>query len=212
MGALVSALVLFFGSIFILTQAVPRLINPQTVYPRGMLGLAILGIVVNGIAVWKLKGGRKVNERVISLHLLEDVLGWTAILLVSILLLFFDLPFLDPLLSILITGFILVKIIPNIRQTVKVFLQYSPGEYDLRQIEESIRQNPGVADVHDLHIWSLDGTYTVLTGHVAFSRNLSLVELDREQETIKDSLRDLGIDHITLESELHDKTCRDCKL
>lgn len=212
MGALVSSLVLFFGSVFILTQAIPRLIHPQTVHPRGMLGLAVLGILVNGIAVWKLRGGRKINERVISLHLLEDVLGWTAILVVSILLLFFDLPFLDPLLSILITGFILAKIIPNIRQTVKVFLQYSPGDYDLREIEDLIRQNPRVADVHDLHIWSLDGSYTVLTGHVAFNQNLTLAELAREQKTIKDSLRELGIDHITLESEPHDKTCRDCTL
>jgi len=211
-GALVSSAVLLMGSLFILSRAVPRLFHPQPVHPRGMLILAMLGVGVNGFAVLRLKGGGKLNERVIFLHLLEDVLGWAAILVVSIVLMVVNLPVLDPLLSLLITLFILAKIIPNLRETLKVFLQYSPQKPALDQIEDLIRKNPLVEGVHDLHIWSLDGSYSVLSCHVSINRNLSLLELDRERETLKKSLRELGIDHATIEIEPGDKICPDCKL
>ncbi len=119
LGAITSSFVLLFGSMFILTQAIPRLFNPESVHPKGMLGLAIIGILINGIAVFRLRKGEKIDERVIFLHLLEDVLGWSAIMIISIILLFFDMPILDPLLSIVITIFIISKILPNIKKHPK---------------------------------------------------------------------------------------------
>ena len=73
-----------------------------------MVGLAILGVIVNGIAVWRMRqGGKSLNEEMISWHLLEDVLGWVAVLLGGIVMYFFEVPWIDPLLSILIMVFIL---------------------------------------------------------------------------------------------------------
>ena len=88
-----------------------------------MLGLAFLGIVVNGIAVLRLKKGLKLSERVVMLHLLEDVLGWLAVLTASVVLIFVSLPILDPILSIVITLFVLFKLIGTLRQTFRIFLQ-----------------------------------------------------------------------------------------
>lgn len=211
-GAIVSSFILFLGSIIILSQAVVRLFNPQSVHAQGMLGLAVLGILINGIAVFRLRNGKKINERVIFLHLLEDVLGWVAVFCVSILLLFFDLPILDPLLSIVITIFIISKIIPNIKQTLKIFLQYSPADYDLQELKQLIMQNEWIEDVHDVHLWSLDGHYTVFSCHVAINQNLSLVELEQVKGKMKRILNSRGIAHITIEFEPDSKICDECGL
>ena len=108
LGAMINAIVLVVGSVFILQETIPRLWQPETPNVQGMFWLAILGIVVNGAAVLKLQKGTSLNEKVISLHLLEDVLGWAAVLVGSVLMYFFDLPIIDPLLSIGIAIFILL--------------------------------------------------------------------------------------------------------
>ena len=120
-AALINAVVLLAGSIFILSRAIPRLIEPEHADPGGMLALAILGIVVNGAAVLRLRGGKTMNARMIAWHLLEDVLGWVAVLIVSISLLITDFHILDPLLSILITCYILYNVVRNLRKTLAIF-------------------------------------------------------------------------------------------
>ena len=110
LGAMINAIVLVIGSVFILQESIPRLWQPETPNAQGMFWLAILGILVNGAAVLKLKKGTSLNEKVISLHLLEDVLGWAAVLIGSVLMYFFDLPIIDPLLSIGIAFFILTNV------------------------------------------------------------------------------------------------------
>ncbi|WP_180159880.1 cation diffusion facilitator family transporter, partial [Acinetobacter sp. YH12062] len=117
-GALINSIVLIIGSIWILFEAIPKLSNPEMPVVEGMLGLAILGVAVNGYAVLKLKAGETLNEKVLTWHLLEDVLGWVAVLIVSIVLLFAELPILDPLLSIGFTLFILFNVFKNLKSTL----------------------------------------------------------------------------------------------
>ena len=83
-GALANSLVLIVGSILILTEAIPRIFNPQQAHPQGMMMLAVLGIAVNGVAMLRLRRGKSLNEKVVSLHLMEDVLGWIAVLVGAI--------------------------------------------------------------------------------------------------------------------------------
>lgn len=132
LAALINSIVLIVGSVFIITEAVPRLFNPPEPHAGGMLAVAVLGIIINGAAVFRLRGGDSMNQKVLSWHLLEDVLGWAAVLFVSILMLFFDLPVLDPLASIGITIFILYNVIKNLVQTMKLFLEAVPADVDLK--------------------------------------------------------------------------------
>lgn len=97
MGALISSVVLLSGSVLIITIAIPRIIQPEAVNPKGMLIFSILGIVINGTAVLRLKKGTSLNEKVVSWHLIEDVLGWIVVLIISVVLIFLDLPVLDPI-------------------------------------------------------------------------------------------------------------------
>ena len=131
LGALINSIVLILGSVFILTKVIPRIFSPQAVSPEGMMYLAILGIIVNGIAVFKLRGGSSLNKDVVSWHLLEDVLGWIAVLIVSIILIYKDIPILDPLLSLLINIYILYNVISKLKKVLNVFLQRVPAGIEI---------------------------------------------------------------------------------
>ena len=119
--------------------------------------LAILGVIVNGAAVLKLKQGTSMNERVVSLHLLEDVLGWVAVLIASIVMQFWDVPILDPMLPLLIALFILFNVYKNIKETLRIILQVIPKEISIDTIREKLKNMPEIQEVHDCHVWSLDG-------------------------------------------------------
>ncbi|TYK66815.1 cation transporter [Colwellia echini] len=146
-GALVNGIVLVIGSIWVLFEAIPRLSNPEMPMAEGMLGLAILGVVVNGYAVFKLKAGETLNEKVLTWHLLEDVLGWVAVLVVSIVLLFVELPILDPVLSISFTLFILFNVFKNLKSTLALFLQATPNEETQASIKQALMKLPEVNGV-----------------------------------------------------------------
>lgn len=208
-GALFNAVVLVTGSVLVLYTAVPRLLEPTMPHPEGMLGLALLGIAVNGAAVWKLRGGQTQNEKVLNWHLLEDVLGWVAVLVVSVLLLFFDWPILDPLLAIGFTLFILVNVLRLLRQTLHLFFQGAPGEGLQAQLRESLLQLPEVAGVHHDHVWSLDGEHHVYTAHLQLAESLPAAAQVDLKGRIAVRLQPFGLTHTTIELELPEEACRD---
>jgi cobalt-zinc-cadmium efflux system protein len=207
LGALINAIVLTGGSIFILINAIPRLMAPQPVNASGMIWLAVLGIIVNGAAVINLKKGFSINEEVLSLHLLEDVLGWVAVLIGAIIMYFFDLPIIDPILSILIAGFILFNVIRSLNKVTKVLLQGVPDSIDMDHLHKTLIAFDKIHDVHDLHVWSMDGQYTVLTVHLVLQQNMAGDQLSELKKTIRDALKKEGIDHATLEFELVGEEC-----
>src|SRR5690554_5685045 len=172
-GALLNAVVLVGGSIWVLSMAIPRLLNPVMPHTEGMFGLAVLGVLVNGFAAYKLSKGKSLNERVLNWHLIEDVLGWVAVLIVSVILMVVDWPILDPLLSIAFTLFILLNVLRALRETVKIFLQGSPDHGLYHRIADSLIKQPEVADVHHLHLWSLDGEHHVCTAHLVLANELT---------------------------------------
>jgi 16S rRNA G966 N2-methylase RsmD len=91
LGALINSVVLIAGSVYVIYEAVGRLIHPQHSDAGGMLVFAIIGILVNGYAAWKMSSGKTLNEKVVSWHLLEDLLGWVAVMIVAIVLHFKDM-------------------------------------------------------------------------------------------------------------------------
>ncbi len=213
LGALFSSLVLVSGSVFIITEAVQRILHPEEVMPEGMLPLAILGVGVNLVAAIRLKkeGGDHLNQRVIMLHLLEDVLGWIAVLIVSIVLFFADIPVLDPVLSLVITLFVLTRVFPRLMESLRVFLQYSPGNLELDQIRGTIRESSGVSEVHDTHLWSMDGRDHIFSAHVVLKENMNLAEVEKIKQDIKKKLESLGINHSTIEFEPLGTVCKSCR-
>lgn len=212
LGAVVSAVVLLVGSVFILSEAVPRLWNPEAVKAGGMLPMAVAGITFNGLAALRLRGGTGMNRRVVLLHLLEDILGWIGVLVVSIVLLFADLPILDPILSIVITVFVLSRIVPRLRQAAGVFLQSAPENVDIGTIERRLEAFPHVLELHDVHAWTLDGNYNLFSSHVVVDEDVNLGALDELKTRMKRELERFGVHHATLEFETAAAGCADCDL
>ena len=212
LGAIINSIVLVAGSIFILTKAIQELFNPGETNVQGMLYLAILGIVVNGAAVLKLRKGESLNEKVVSLHLLEDVLGWVAVLIGSIIMMYTDAPFIDPLLSVLISLFVLYNVYKNLRKSMLVILQGIPEEVSLEDIKEKLKDISEITDVHDNHVWSMDGEYNILAIHLQLDQDYKLSEQAKLKEKVRSQLKDESINHITIEFEGQDENCEleDC--
>jgi cobalt-zinc-cadmium efflux system protein len=211
-GALINGCVLIAGSIWILFEALPRLFEPQMPQAEGMLILAILGILVNGYAAYKLSGGETLNERVLNWHLIEDVLGWVAVLVVSIVLMFVEWPILDPILSIGFTLFILFNVVKNIRETLKLFLQAAPNEQVQKEVAQALLAFEEVDDLHHLHFWSLDGEHHVLTVHLTLCSMLAGEEMIALKCKITEQLQGYKLAHTTIELELPGERCRDINI
>ena len=212
LGASFSAIILLIGSIIIISEAIPRLIHPEPVHTQGMLYLAIAGIVINGFAMFKLHRGETQNEKMISIHLLEDVLGWVAVLVASIVMNFYDVPVLDPLLSLLITAFILFRVFGNMRQTFRIFMQATPSQEQAETLKSGLGQIEGIAGIHDMHFWTMDGSYNVASLHVSVNPETTLAESEIIKQQVRIFLKNKGFAHTTIEIEPDDKLCElhDC--
>ncbi len=211
LGALINAIILVVGSIFIIKEAIPRIFHPQVTHSIGMMILAVLGVIVNGAAVLKLRMGTSQNEKVVSLHLLEDVLGWMAVLLGSIIIYFTGWYLIDPLLSVLIGLFILFNVYRNLKSTLNIILQGIPENVELKAIESELKKFPGILAFHDLHIWSLDGEQNMMTIHVIVEDNFSHDATEKMKLGLKHTLSHQNINHCTIEVEYGEDACgEDC--
>jgi cobalt-zinc-cadmium efflux system protein len=208
-GAFLNSIVLIAGSIWVLTQAIPRLSDPVMPVTEGMLALAILGVTINGLAAYRISKGSTMNEKVLNWHLLEDVLGWVAVLLVSVILQFVDWPILDPLLSVGFTLFILVNVIRNLWATGKIFLQAVPDKTLHDEIRHKLLNIDGISDIHHQHLWSLDGEQHVLTAHLVIEGSLENGRYNSIKDSVAETLKPFSLAHTTIEIELKQEYCRD---
>lgn len=209
LSALVSSLVLLAGSIFILFTVFPRLLSPAEINVNGMILLAIPGVIVNGLAIVRLSKNEGLNSRVLSLHLLEDVLGWVAVLVVGIIMHFYYLPILDPILSIAITLYILVRVFANIKNSFLLFIQKAPNDIDLPSIKSEILKMNSVMEICDFHVWSLDSVRHIFTIHIRMKKKATEKTISNTKDKIRQILKTHGSFHSTIEVEYFYESCAD---
>ena len=208
MGSLISTVFLLVSSLYILSRAVPRIIRPEHSNAQGMVVLAIIGVTVNAIAMKRLAKESSLNARTIALHFLEDVLGWLAVLFVAVVLLFRDVHFLDPVLAVLVTLYVLSRVVKNLRSVVPIFLQAAPKDLDISSITGNIEKVNHVREVHHAHVWSLDGKRSVFSAHIIVDRKLVAEEYRKLKEEVGQVVQDSGVFHSTIEIEFPDEACR----
>lgn len=201
LGALISSFVLFGAAIYIFTETIPRLLSPEPVDAFGMILLSILGIAFNGFAVLRVKRGSSHHEKIVTWHLLEDLLGWVAIMITSIILYFVDWYFLDPLLSMLITLYVIMHVMRNLIKVIRVLLQGSPKELDIKNLRKHIETIEGVKRAYHIHAWSLEGSKTMLTMHVIIERDITNDDVMKLKKKVRDYLEEHGVNHSTIEVE-----------
>jgi cobalt-zinc-cadmium efflux system protein len=207
LGALINSTVLLIGSIFVISESVSRLISPKETDAKGMLLLAILGIVINGFAMLKLKKGHSLNARTVALHLMEDVLGWAAVFVASVIMIFVDIPVLDPILSLGIACYILYNIYSNLRDTLRVILQGTPENINGEEIEKALLNIKGIESVHDLHLWSMDGEYNISSIHIVVGTNQDSSGIMNLKKQVRQIMKQFNIQHSTVEVEQNEENC-----
>ena len=203
-SALFSAAILVGGSIIIIFQAIPRLFNLEPVNAFGMVEIAIIGVVFNGIGFFTLKKGNSLNEKVLSWHLLEDVLGWVAILIGGIIVYFWQFYLIDPIMTIALTVFILYNVVKNLKEALSILLQGVPRHINLEAVRQDIKTIKGVLGIHDIHIWSLEGETDIFTAHVVLDSKILENQSEQIRQTIKNKLLANHIEHSTIELESRD--------
>lgn len=208
LGAFINSTILIVGSILIIRESLGRMANPQQPDAAGMIVLAVFGIAVNGYAMLRLRKGGSINEKVVALHFVEDVLGWIAVLIGSIVMMFADVPILDPILSLLIAAYILFNVFRNLQSTFRILLQRKPETINELSIREQILSIRGVTDLHDLHYWTMDGRYNVMTLHVVVNRNQTIDDFERIKKEVKHELQHMDVQHMTVEIETEDENCK----
>jgi cobalt-zinc-cadmium efflux system protein len=199
-SALFSASILIGGSIVIIFQAIPRFFNPELVNAWGMVGIAVIGVIFNGAGFFLLKKGESLNEKVLSWHLLEDMLGWIGILVGGVIIYFWKIYLLDPILTVALTAFILYHVTKNLREAINILMQGVPKHINLEAVKQDILAIKGVIGLHDIHIWSLEGETDVFTAHVVLD-NETLRSPEPTKQTIKETLLKHHIEHSTIELE-----------
>jgi cobalt-zinc-cadmium efflux system protein len=207
LSALANAIVLIAGSFYIFYEAIPRLIHPQPSNAEGMLILSVIGILVNGYAFYRFRRGQSLNVQMINWHLLGDLLGWIAVFIVSMSLLFADIRILDPILSILINLYVLYNVVRNLRKTLALFMQAVPKSIVLPELEQSLQEIPGVQSIHHTHIWSLDGTHNVLTTHLVVEACAEKEDLIRIKKEVEQITHGMDVEHTTVEIDYEDEDC-----
>jgi cobalt-zinc-cadmium efflux system protein len=200
-SAIFSASILVGGSIIIIFQAIPRFLNPEPVNAFGMVGIAIVGIAFNGAGFFLLKKGQSLNEKVLSWHLLEDVLGWVAILVGGIIIYLWQYYLIDPIMTVALTTFILYNVAKNLKEAISILLQGVPKHIDIEAVKKDINAVEGVIGIHDIHIWSLEGETDVFTAHVILDDEILEKQPQQTKQIIKAVLLKHHIEHSTIELE-----------
>lgn len=204
LGSLFTTAILAVGSALVIVKAVERLINPIEIDYSGMIILAIIGASVNIAAAFFTRDGDSLNQKAVSLHMLEDMLGWIVVLIGAVIMKFTDFFYIDSIMSIGVAVFILVNALKNLKTVADIFLEKTPKGINCAEIEEHLREIDGVTDIHHLHIRSIDGFNNVATVHVVSDEDSTEIK-----KLIKEELREHGVVHTTVETEATNEVCSD---
>ena len=203
-GSVITTLILLFGSLAVIYNAIVRIINPTEINYNGMIIFAVVGALVNLAAAFFTREGDSLNQKAVNLHMLEDVLGWLVVLVGAVIMRFTDIKIIDPIMSIGVAVFIFINAVGNLREALNLFLEKAPNGTDLAEIKEHLTEIDGVLDVHHIHIWSMDGHNNFATMHVVTNG-----EHHKIKDAVRKELRDHGIGHATLELESENEHCHE---
>ena len=196
LGALVTSIILMIGSLLVILENVTKILNPQPVNDEGILWLGIIAITINVLASLVVGKGKTKNESILSLHFLEDTLGWLAVILMAIVLRFTDWYILDPLLSLVISFFILSKALPRFWSTLKIFLDAVPEGLDIEQVKNGLERLDNVASLNQLNLWTMDGLEKNAIIHLCLEDWEQMTETKNQ---VRQLLEERGIQNITIE-------------
>ncbi len=200
LSAIITSVFVIIASLLVIYESVTRIFSVVSPNPEGMFFFSIIGIIFKGLSVYKVYNGQTYNEKAISFHLLGDVFRWLAILILSIVLMFWNVPILDPLISLIIAIWLIYTLGKTLLDSLRIMLQKVPEEYDLKKLKENILNIDNVSEILDIHLWSLDGIDLILTAKIKVesSQKEDLLKIREEISKLSD---DFDVSEETIEFE-----------
>lgn len=206
LGGLITTVILMFGSLLVIYNAICRIASPVEINYNGMIIIAVFGVILNFLAAYFTKEGDSLNQKSVNLHMLEDVLGWVVVLIGAIIMNFTDIKILDSIMSIGVALFILINTIKNLKQVLDLFLEKTPNNIDITKLKKHLLEVNGVIDIHHIHVWSIDGFNNYATMHIVTKSKA----VDKIKHDIRKELEQHNIIHSILETETEICEEREC--
>jgi len=204
LAAFVNSIVLVTICIFLIWQAVERFQNPAPIKGLIMFSVAAVGLLANLVAVILLQSDSKknINIRAAYLHLLGDTLSSIVVILGGILIWQFEIYWIDPAITVLISLYILKETYLLLKDSFNILMQSSPKELNLDEIKTEVEKLEGVKNIHHVHAWSLNDQQVYFEGHIDLNEDMPVSKTDALKNRIRTLLHNkFQINHTTLEVE-----------
>ncbi|MFP2995134.1 cation diffusion facilitator family transporter [Spongiivirga sp. MCCC 1A20706] len=203
-AAFVNSSTLVVVAVLLIIEAVKRFQNPEEIGSNLVIWMSLLGIVANGFSVLLLKKDADTNMNMKSayLHLLTDMMASVAVLIGGLLMKFFDVFWIDSVLTLLIGIYLIYMGYDLLRSSTRVLMLFTPEEINIKKIVEAVVNIPSVKNMHHIHVWQLNENEVHLEAHIDFDEDIQLSEFDRILNTIEELLyHDFDINHVNIQPE-----------
>ena len=210
MAALLNSSVLIGISLFLFKEAYTKFTNPQPINGSMIIWVALISLVANALGVILLQKGSHgdMNIKSTYIHLLSDVLSSIGVVVGGILILFFKIYWVDPLLTVLISIYILKESLSILKDAINILMQSTPENIDINKIVEDLIKVEGINNIHHVHVWSLDENNMNFEGHIDLKNDIPVSLTNEINESVEHILaKHYGINHITIQFEY--KCCND---
>lgn len=205
LAAVFNGVTLVLISFYIFYEAFGRFSDPPAVASGGMLAIAVIGLLVNILVAWILmRGGdteENLNLRAAFLHVLGDLLGSVGAITAALLILFFGWSLADPIASVIVAILVLLSGWRVTKDAIHVLMEGTPRNVEINQVIQAIETIPGVANVHDLHVWSITSGQNALSGHVVVEEGITFDDCQNLLRSIEEAMAKQRIGHVTIQME-----------
>lgn len=203
-AAFVNSATLIVVAFLLIKEAIERFIKPEEVESNLVIWLSLVGIAANGFSVFLIKkdSDKNMNMKSAYLHLLTDMLASVAVLIGGLLMKFYKLFWVDPLLTLIIALYLIYMGFDLLKDSTRVLMLFTPNTIQVQHIIETISKIKPIKNVHHVHIWQLNEDEVHLEAHIDFSEDIKLSKFDEILEEIEEKLyHNHGINHINIQPE-----------
>jgi len=206
LAALFNASVLIGIAIFLIIEAFHKFYHPEAINSIWVIGLGALSIVLNAASVLLVKDDAhdNMNIKAAYLHLLTDVMTSVAVVGGGVLMYYFELFWIDPVISALIALYLIWASIGLVKESSAILMQFTPEGVNIEEVIASIEEESEIANVHHIHIWKLDDNHIHLEAHLDFNEDITLSASNQVIDTLEKKLHDtFDVEHTTFQCEFN---------
>ncbi len=204
LAAFFNAAVLIGIGIFLIIEAFHKFYNPENINSVWVIALGALSIVLNALSLFLIKDDThdNMNMKAAYLHLLTDVMTSVAVVIGGLLMYYFNLFWVDPLVSVLIAFYLIWASIGIVKESIFILMQFAPSNIDINDVTKTIQKNENIENIHHIHLWKLNDNMVLLEAHLDFYKNLTLEETNKIIDDLEELLHHrFEITHNTFQCE-----------